>query len=371
MNTDETYMLRAVSLAKKGLGFVNPNPLVGAVLVKNGTIIGEGFHSQYGKEHAERQAFQSCLEPAEGATLYVTLEPCCHQGKQPPCTDLIIAHKIAKVVVGSMDPNPLVAGKGILLLRQHGIQVVTGVLKGTCDSLNEIFFHYITTGRPFVILKYAMTADGKIATVTGRSQWITGEGARHHVHETRKRVAAVMVGIGTVLADDPILNCRLEHPQNPVRVVCDSHLRIPLHSKIVQTAKEIPTIVATLSREENRKKQLQDLGVTVLQAEKQNQRIDLMRLMERLGKWNLDSVLLEGGAELNYSALECGIISKAQVYIAPKLFGGALAKSPLGGAGVQTPAEAYLLSQPSVSRLGEDLLLEFKLGGTKTCSPES
>ena len=214
MNSSQTkqYMYRALELAKKGTGAVNPNPLVGAVLVKDNRIIGEGYHEKYGQLHAERNAIADCYRRGEnpaGAELYVTLEPCCHYGKTPPCTEAIIENKIVKVYVGSNDPNPLVDGGGIAVLRAHGIEVETGILKQECDALNEIFFHYIRTKRPFVLMKYAMTMDGKIATVTGDSKWITGEAARRQVHEDRNRCAAIMAGVGTVIADNPMLNCRL------------------------------------------------------------------------------------------------------------------------------------------------------------------
>lgn len=209
---NQKYMLRAIELAKLGTGFVNPNPLVGAVIVKNGRIIGEGYHMKYGTLHAERNALKNCTESPEGAEMYVTLEPCCHYGKNPPCTDAVIASGIKKVYVGSDDPNPLVAGKGIKILRENGIEVVTHFMKEECDKLNDIFFYYITNKKPYVILKYAMTADGKIATSTGKSKWISNEASREHTHQTRKKVAAILVGIGTVLNDNPMLNCRCENP---------------------------------------------------------------------------------------------------------------------------------------------------------------
>ena len=229
---DEKYMVLAMELAKKGYGYTAPNPVVGAVIVKNGCIIGQGYHEKYGEPHAERNALASCTQSPEGATIYVTLEPCCHHGKQPPCTDAIIEAGIGRVVTGSGDPNPLVGGKGIQILRDHGIQVTEHVLREECDRLNQVFFHYIQTGRPYVTMKYAMTMDGKIAAYTGASRWVTGEEARHHVHEQRKKNTAIMVGIGTVLADDPMLNCRIEGGRNPVRIICDTHLKMPLTSKI-------------------------------------------------------------------------------------------------------------------------------------------
>ena len=245
-------MRLALELAKRGCGWTNPNPMVGAVLVKHGRIIGQGYHTRYGELHAEREALKACTESPEGATMYVTLEPCCHHGKQPPCTDAILEAGIARVVVGSEDPNPLVAGKGLERLRVQGVEVATGVLRDACDALNQVFFHFIQTRRPYVVMKYAMTMDGKIATRTGASQWITGEAARRRVHQDRHRYAAVLAGIGTVLADDPLLTCRLEGGKNPIRVLCDTHLRIPLHSQIVRTAREVPTILAAVSPEPGR-----------------------------------------------------------------------------------------------------------------------
>ncbi|MDO4735086.1 MAG: bifunctional diaminohydroxyphosphoribosylaminopyrimidine deaminase/5-amino-6-(5-phosphoribosylamino)uracil reductase RibD, partial [Lachnospiraceae bacterium] len=240
----EQYMKRAIELAEKGRGYTSPNPIVGCVVVKDGRIISEGYHERYGEFHAERNALLRCKEDTEGADLYVTLEPCCHQGKTPPCTDIIIEKKIGRVFVGSMDPNPLVAGKGVQILKGAGIAVETGILEKECLKMNEIFFHFITTKTPFVLSKFAMSMDGKIASESGDSKWVTGEEARAEVHLLRKYYSAIMVGIGTVLADDPMLNCRVEEGVDPIRVICDSSLRIPLDSKIVQTAKEIPTIVA-------------------------------------------------------------------------------------------------------------------------------
>ena len=248
----EFYMHRAIALAKKGAGRVNPNPLVGAVIVKNGKIIGEGYHEKFGELHAERNALANCSESAQGAALFVTLEPCCHYGKTPPCTQAIIENKIAQVVIGSKDPNPKVSGKGIEFLRNAGIKVIEGVLKEECDQMNDVFFHYITTHKPFVAMKYAMTMDGKIATSTGQSRWITGEKARAVVQESRNRYATIMVGIGTVLTDDPLLNCQIEGGRNPLRIVCDTTLKIPMNSKIVQTAGEIPTIIACGKVEEEK-----------------------------------------------------------------------------------------------------------------------
>ena len=242
--TDQEYMLRAIQLAKKGEGWTNPNPMVGAVIVKDGKIIGEGYHKKYGELHAERNAIASLTESAEGAVIYVTLEPCCHHGKTPPCTEAIIEQKIRKVVIGSRDPNPKVAGKGVQMLREAGVTVVEDFMREECDQLNPVFFHYITTKTPYVVMKYAMTLDGKIATKTGASKWITGESARKEVQHMRHQYMGIMAGIGTVLADDPMLNVRVEGWKSPVRIVCDSKLRIPPGSQIVKSAEKYRTIVA-------------------------------------------------------------------------------------------------------------------------------
>ena len=366
--TDEAWMRRAIRLAERGIGFVNPNPLVGCVIVRDGRVIGEGWHERYGTLHAERNALKNCTEDPRGAEMYVTLEPCCHYGKNPPCTEAVIAAGIAKVTVGSDDPNPLVAGKGLQQLRDAGIEVVTGVCKAECDRINRIFFHYITTGTPYCILKTAMTADGKTATRCGRSKWITGEESRRHVHETRKRTAAILCGIGTVLADDPMLNCRTENPSHPVRVVCDSRLRLPPDSQLVRTAKEIPVIAAACVPDTEKQKRLEDAGVQILMLPDENGHVSLRALMQKLGEMHLDSVLLEGGAELHEAALRAGIVQEVQIYIAPKIFGGADAKPAVGGLGVAEVSDAYQLSAPEITRLGDDVLLDYLLKEAADCS---
>ena len=357
--TDAELMRRAIELAKRGTGFVNPNPLVGAVIARNGEIIGEGYHARYGEPHAERNALRDCKGDPRGAVMYVTLEPCCHTGKQPLCTDAIIDSGIAKVFVGSDDPNALVSGRGIEELEEAGIEVVHSFLKEECDALNPIFFHYITTGTPYVIMKIAMTADGKTATRAGLSRWITGEESRYHVHETRKRCAAVMIGIGTVLADDPTLTCRIEHPSNPVRVICDSNLQIPMDCKLVATAKDIPTYIAACNPDKRKKELLEKRGVHVLEIISTDGRVNLKSLMRKLGSLGIDSVLLEGGAALHEAALRAGIVQHVQVYIAPKMFGGVSAKSAVGGLGVYEVNEAYQLTRPTITQFGDDVLLEF------------
>lgn len=354
--TKQDYMRLALEIAKKGVGHTSPNPLVGCVVVKDGRIITEGCHERYGEFHAERNALTKCEADLTGAEMYVTLEPCCHYGNTPPCTDIIIERGIGKVYVGSMDTNPKVAGKGVQLLRDHGIEVETGVLEEECLALNDIFFHYITTKMPYVAMKYAMTMDGKIAAYTGDSKWVTGEEARQHVHQLRKRYSAIMVGIGTVLADNPMLNCRIEEGVDPVRVVCDSRLRIPLDSRIVQTAKEIPTIVCYAVGQEEKLAALQEAGVELIHSEKEG-KVDFTAIMKELGAREIDSVMIEGGGTFHGTVLKSGLVKKIYCYIAPKLIGGKNAKSPVEGDGFSQMREALKVSAIEILKLGEDICI--------------
>lgn len=368
----ERYMARALELAAHGAGWTNPNPQVGAVIVKDRRIIGEGWHTAYGKLHAEREALAHCTEDPRGATIYVTLEPCCHWGKTPPCTEAIIEAGIARVVVGAPDPNPLVAGKGFEVLREAGIEVVEGVLVDECRAINEVFFHYIQSGLPLVIAKYAMTLDGKIATRTGASRWITSEAARAKVHEDRHRYAAIMVGIGTVLADDPELTSRIsdQETKSPLRVVVDSSSRTPLTSKLVRSAREIPTLIAVAAQAPaERIAALEEAGCEVFVSQvAEHDRVDLLALLAYLGKEkSIDSVIVEGGATLLWSFFAEGLVDRVQAYIAPKVFGGAGAPSPVQGLGVETPASAIQCSTPTITRLGQDILLECEV---QKCLPE-
>ena len=363
--TDRDYMSRAIELAKHGIGWTSPNPVVGAVIVKDGRIIGEGYHRRCGEPHAERNAIASLKESAAGASLYVTLEPCCHYGRTPPCTEAILEQGIARVVIGSRDPNPEVAGKGAAILRKAGIWVEEDFMREGCDRLNSIFFHYITKKTPYVVMKYAMTADGKIATRTGASKWITGEAARAKVQKLRHRCMGIMAGIGTVLADDPMLNVRIEGGKSPIRIICDSDLRIPSDSQICRTAKEFPTIVACaaarLKGREEEILRLERLGIQVVQTFGGESAVDLKELMGILGNQGIDSILLEGGGTLNDSALQAGIVSEIQAFVAPKIFGGNEAKTPVAGRGVNFPDEAVPLTLEKISQVGEDLLLEYKV----------
>lgn len=370
---EEKYMRRAIELAKKGSGHVNPNPLVGAVIVRDGEIIGEGYHECYGQLHAERNAIANAKKRGnslEGSTIYVTLEPCCHYGKTPPCTEAIIEEKIARVVVGSDDPNPLVSGKGFQMLREKEIEVIPHFLKEECDAMNHVFFHYIRTGTPYVAMKYAMTMDGKIACYTGDSKWVTGEESRAHVQTLRNHYKGIMAGIGTVLADDPMLNCRIEGGRDPIRIIADSHLRIPMDSQLVRTAGQQPLIVACLpDADEEKAAQLQEKGVEVLRipgvttadiTEEQKEVISLPVLMKELGARKIDGILLEGGGQLNESALQAGIVDRIYCYIAPKIFGGAQAKTPVEGQGLTRAADAWQFNRIGMQEFGQDILLEYE-----------
>ena len=374
--TDQNYMLRAIQLAKQGEGWTNPNPMVGAVIVKNGRIIGKGYHKKCGELHAERNAIASLTESAEGATIYVTLEPCCHYGKTPPCTEAIIEQKIKRVVIGSRDPNPKVSGKGIKMLQEAGIEVIEDFMREECDRLNPVFFHYITTKTPYVVMKYAMTLDGKIATKTGASKWITGEAARAEVQHMRQRYMGIMAGIGTVLADDPMLNVRMEGWKSPIRILCDSGLRIPLDGQIVKSAGKYRTIVAYADSEntEAKRKRLHEMGVETICCPDENNQVDLKKLMKYLGEEGIDSILLEGGGTLNDSALRAGIVQEVQAFIAPKLFGGMNSKTPVEGIGVRFPSEAVKLKCTDICQIGEDIRITCQVCGKEqeeSCLQES
>ena len=361
---DIEYMRRAMELAERGVGFTNPNPMVGAVIVKGGKVIGEGWHERCGEWHAERNAFRNCTVPAEGATMYVTLEPCCHYGKTPPCTEAIIEHGIARVVVGMEDPNPLVAGKGIALLREAGIEVVCGVEEEALREQNRVFLKYISTKLPWVAMKTAMTLDGKIATRTGDSKWITGAEARAYVHELRHRFMAIVVGIGTAVADDPLLNCRIEGRgvRQPIRVVVDSNARLSLDSQLVKTAGEYRTIVAhTRFAPEESVKALREAGVEMLLCKEKEGLVDVRNLLELLGQSGIDSILLEGGGSLNYTFLAEGLADELYAFIAPKIVGGMNAKTPVEGAGMEKMADAINLELENVLNIGHDVLLKLKV----------
>jgi len=377
-------MRRAIELAKKGGGYVHPNPLVGCVVVRDGEIIAEGYHEKYGEFHAERNALTRCKTETKGASLYVTLEPCCHYGKTPPCTEIIIEKGIKKVFVGILDPNPLVAGKGVKILQDAGIEVEVGLCENEIREMNKVFLKYITTKRPYVIMKTAMTLDGKIAAHSGDSKWVTNEESRKMVHELRSELAGVIVGIGTVLADDPMLTCRLEgNHHQPVRVVVDSNLRIPVDSQLVKTANEYRTIVACrhFDRSEaerseveksslnvNKQKgfldSLQTLemrGLEVIHCASKDGHVDINDLMAQLGAQGIDSLLLEGGGMLNAAFLEAGCVDEVWAFIAPKIIGGEGAKTPVSGKGIDKMSEAINIQDIDIQNINGDILIKGKI----------
>jgi len=360
LNSDDaSYMRRALELAEQGAGRTSPNPMVGAVIVKGGRVIGEGRHERAGGPHAEVNAVNGAGESVEGAVVYVNLEPCSHYGRTPPCADLLIEKRVKRVVIGTPDPNPLVAGGGIKKLEAAGIEVRVGVLEEECGRLNEVFFHYIQKKRPFAVLKAAMSLDGKIAAPSGESKWITGEAARRDVHLLRNRYSAIMAGVETVIRDDPLLTCRIEGGRNPRRVILDSGLRIPPESKVLMRqegedgGKTIIACTEGASRENAAR--LEALGAEILRCGSVDGRVDLQDLILKLGARGIDSVLIEGGAAVNDSAFAQGIVDKAIFYIAPKIIGGAKSKTAVGGQGVARLDDAYPLSIDSIERIGEDI----------------
>ena len=361
----------ALELSKKAVGFVNPNPLVGAVIVKDNKIIGEGYHEYFGGPHAEVNAFKNAKADVEGATMYVTLEPCAHYGKTPPCADLIVKNKISKVVVGLVDPNPLVAGKGIEILRSNGIEVTTGVMETEIKKTNEIFLKYITCKKPFCIMKTAMTLDGKISTSIGDSKWISNEKSRAYVHELRNMVSGIMVGIGTVLSDDPELTTRREDKlsKNPIRIIIDSKARIPLDAKVLKCDEKTKTIIVTTKFAADIKvKAIKEKGAEVIITPSEDKRVNLNYLMRVLGDMGIDSILLEGGSTLNYSALDEGIVDKVITFISPKMFGGTTGKTPVGGEGIELVKDAILFTGTEVTRFDEDIMVEAYIKKSSPCT---
>jgi len=360
MDSDERYMWMALDLARQGWGKTSPNPMVGAVLVKNGEVVGTGFHAKAGEPHAEIIALQEAGEKARAATLYTNLEPCCHYGRTPPCTDAIIKAGVRKVVIATYDPNPVVSGRGVQKLKDAGIKVKVGVLEEKARRLNEVFFKYITTKKPFVVVKTAMTLDGKIATSTGKSRWITGEKSRKFVHRLRSMSDGIMVGINTVLQDDPLLTVRLEGEKRvgPVRVIVDSKGRLPLDSKIVKTSRETKTVLATTElAPQDKLEKLRALGVEILVLPGKNGRVDLQELMLALGKKEISVLLVEGGGTLNYSLLTENIVDKIYLFIAPMLLGGQQAPTPLEGVGISEIEDSWLVEKMEMKQLDKDLLI--------------
>lgn len=354
----EEYMELALDLAKKGIGKVNPNPLVGAVIVKDDEVIGIGYHKEYGGPHAEVNAINNAKKNIEGSTLYVTLEPCVHYGKTPPCVNLIIEKKIKKVVIGTLDPNVLVCGKGVKKLKENNIEVIVGVKEEECKKLNEIFIKYVTTNLPFVILKSAISLDGKIATTTGESKWITSKEAREDGHNLRNELSAIMVGINTIIKDNPKLTCRIENGKNPVRIIVDSTLKISLDSNVITNKDNLTIIATTKYADKIKKEMLLKKNIKVIEIAHKNKKIDLKELMRHLGILKIDSVLIEGGGTLNFSALEENIVDKVRFYIAPKILGGEKSKSSIGGRGFCKIDDAVKLKDLTYKKLKEEIVIE-------------
>ncbi|MDE0298291.1 MAG: bifunctional diaminohydroxyphosphoribosylaminopyrimidine deaminase/5-amino-6-(5-phosphoribosylamino)uracil reductase RibD [Candidatus Poribacteria bacterium] len=358
---DAEYMRRALALAARARGRTSPNPLVGAVVVKEGEVVGEGYHQSAGGAHAEVHAINQAGTAARGGTLYVTLEPCVHYGRTPPCTEAIIRSEIAQTFVAHVDPNPKVGGKGIQELEKAGIRVHVGLCEPEARRQNEVFIKYIRTNRPFVILKSAMSLDGKIATVTGESQWISSEASRSRGHEIRDSVDAILVGVNTVLNDNPSLTTRLpgRNGKDPARIIVDSECWTPLTARVLNRDTDGYAIIATTKRaSKERITSLEAAGAKVLVVEEEDDRVCLSSLMQALGCDGITSVLIEGGAKVNASALNAGIVDKIMFFIAPKIIGGTDTPNPIGGVGIQRLAEAHDLRDVSVESIDGDILVE-------------
>jgi diaminohydroxyphosphoribosylaminopyrimidine deaminase/5-amino-6-(5-phosphoribosylamino)uracil reductase len=358
---DERYMKRALQLAHRGAGLVSPNPMVGAVICRAGKIIAQGYHRIFGGDHAEIDAIKRARGSVRGATMYVNLEPCCHWGKTPPCVDTLIEQGIKRVVIGTLDPHPLVNGKGAHILREHGIEVVVGVLEQEAQRLNEVYFHYIRTGLPFVTIKYAQSLDGRIATSQGASRWISSEGARRFTHRLRAEHDAVMVGIGTVLADDPLLTVRLVKGRNPLRICLDSNLRHPLDAQVLRDNGK--TLIATTDEHGKDKiEKIRKLGKEVLVVQRSaNGQVDLRSLMELLADRGISSILAEGGQEVTTSLLRGGLANRIVIITAPLILGKGI--EGIGDLGIIDMKQAIRPSSQEVKRLGEDVVFDLRLEG--------
>ena len=350
---ESEYMERALKLAKAGN--TSPNPRVGCVIVKDSKIISEGFHKKAGLPHAEIEALKKLgKDQAIGATVYVTLEPCCHQGRTPPCTDALIKANVGKVVAAMKDPNPLVSGKGIKLLEDAGIETDVGLLSDESRSLNREYIHFMETGTPYVILKTAMTLDGKIASKKGDSKWITGNESRELVHKMRGAVDAILVGIGTVVKDDPELTCRYDGGKDPVRVIVDSHLEISCKARVLKDKNVI--IACTKEHNVEKKMELDVLGAQIFVVSTKNGFVDLSDLCRVLGETGVSTLLIEGGGEINGSAIESGIVNEIRFFLAPKIIGGRDAKTIVEGSGIELMADALKIKDLKVEKSGDDYL---------------
>ncbi len=369
-DTDRLHLARAIELAGHGVGAVKPNPVVGAVIARDGEVLGEGWHERFGAAHAEVNAIEACgLADLSGATLYVSLEPCCHEGKTPPCTEAIVQAGIGRVVVGSDDPTEKAAGRGLGILRDEGVDVVLaeGELATRARLLNQAFRKHARVGRPWVLFKSAMTLDGKVATRAGDSQWISGNASRELAHRWRASVDAVVVGIGTALADDPLLTARPEGTptcpsEQPRRVVFDSLARLPSDSRLLAAAAEIPlTVVVSRAAARADTDALEAAGVQVVVATGENEPARVRSALDQLGQLGVASLLLEGGPHLAGAFLDAGEIDEIRLFLAPLLFGGRTARDPLEGEGVESIAEAVRALTFDCARVGEDLLVSARL----------
>ncbi len=354
-------MKRALQLASKGRRFVSPNPMVGAVIVRDGRIVGEGYHERYGQAHAEVNALQAAGDASHGATIYVTLEPCCHQGKTPPCAQALLDSGVARVVIGSKDPNPLVNGKGIHFLQAKGLQVKVGVLESYCRQLNEAYFHYITTGKPLITLKMAQTLDGRIATSTGHSKWITSEDARVMAHRLRSRHDAVLVGIGTVLADDPQLSVRHVRGPSPRRIILDSRLRVPLDATMLSDKNPHLTILVTTSAASKEKiNRITERGVQVLVLpENELGWVNPDALWKKMAEMGITSVLVEGGSTVHTECLKRKNADRMVLFIAPKILGSGI--DAIGDLGIRNINSALTLSEVRMRNFGKDVMIAGKI----------
>ena len=358
-DVDDKYMALAMELAEKGRGMVEPNPMVGAVLVKNGEIVGRGYHQIFGGAHAEIHAIHEGGTNCKDATLYVSMEPCAHYGKTSPCVDAIIKAGIKTVVAAVIDPNPITSGKGIQKLKEAGVEVVVGVMEVQAKRLNVPFFKLIQKGLPYVTVKWAMSIDGKIATHTGESRWITCEESRKYVHKIRGQMDGIVVGINTVMRDDPLLTCRIEGGRNPKRIVVDSNAALPVNSRLLSTINEGEIIVAVgKNAQRYRIEKLEQLGCKIVQTQDVEGRVDLQELFRRLGEMELTNILVEGGSRIITSVIEGRLADRVMVFVAPVIIGGTGATSPVVGTGIEKMSEAAEINEVSIKRFSDDIVIE-------------
>lgn len=351
-------MKRAIRLAEKGRGRTSPNPMVGAVLVKDGKVVGEGYHTKAGEAHAEILALREAGGRAIGSTLYLNLEPCTHYGKTPPCAPEVIEAGVKRILIGMEDPNPLVKGRGIETLKRAGLEVHVGILEKECRKLNEAFCKYILRKEPFVILKVAATFDGKIATRRGDSKWISNEASRRIVHRFRDQVDGIVVGIGTILKDDPLLTARIKKGRDPFRIILDSRLRIPEEAKVIENSPSKTIIATTEVAPRDKAERLEKKGVRILVLDSKQGRVNLRSCLSRLGEMGMMSLMVEGGSQVNGSFLDEGLVDRLLLFLSPKLIGDSKAIGIFGGNGVETLREAIPLKDLKIKKIGEDILIE-------------